>query len=50
MRRKIFTEANMIKVKTMAEEGYGAAQIAYEIRSTPGSGGDAGSVARVVGA
>ena len=37
MRRKIFTEENMIKVKTMAEEGYGAAQIAYEIRSTPGS-------------
>jgi hypothetical protein len=37
MRRKIFTEENMIKVKTMAEQGYGAAQIAYEIKSTPGS-------------
>src|SRR3974390_3784537 len=37
MRRKIFTEANMVKVKTMAEQGYGAAHIAHEIRSTPGS-------------
>ena len=37
MRRKIFTKANLIKMRTMAEQGYGAAHIAHEIRSTPGS-------------
>jgi len=37
MRRKIFTKANLIKIRTMAEQGYGAAHIAHEIRSTPGS-------------
>ena len=37
MRRKIFTKANLIKLRTMAEQGYGAAHIAHEIRSTPGS-------------
>jgi len=37
MRRKIFTKANLIKMRTMAEQGYGAAHIAHEIKSTPGS-------------
>ena len=34
---KIFTQANIMMIKTMADKGLGAAQIASTIGSTPGS-------------
>jgi hypothetical protein len=34
---KIFTKANVIKIKTLADNGFGAVQIAHAIGSTPGS-------------
>ena len=34
---KIFTKANVIKIKSMADNGFGSAQIADAIGSTPGS-------------
>jgi hypothetical protein len=34
---KIFTEANLIKVRALADNGFGAVQIAHAIGSTPGS-------------
>jgi len=34
---KIFTEANLIKIRVLADNGSGALQIAHAIGSTPGS-------------
>jgi hypothetical protein len=34
---KIFTKANLIKIKALADNGFGAAQIAQAIGSTPSS-------------
>jgi hypothetical protein len=34
---KIFTKVNIIKIKALADNGFGSVQIAHDIGSTPGS-------------
>jgi hypothetical protein len=36
-RTKIFTNENVLKIKALADNGFGSVQIAHDIGSTPGS-------------